>query len=232
MVEYSIPTEYKNAEDYNAYDYLAYKNGEPAERVEKILQDPAAMLTDFADCFDDYKGMKIAAISDTGGSYAIPMACMGAEVTIFGIFKEGRRYAVKTAEAAGVQINYEICDILEMDERFFDSFDAVIIKSSVIHYFYDAETFFNIIHSMLKQGGKLVCIDFHPFYMDGVCCVSKHRFSYIQRQLPEASEKRFALTDILQAISISGLKITSFDEETVTYELAAKTRACLTAEKI
>lgn len=232
MVEYSIPTEYKNAEDYNAYDYLAYKNGEPAERAEKILQDPAAMLTDFADCFDDYKGMKIAAISDTGGSYAIPMACMGAEVTIFGIFKEGRRYTVKTAEAAGVQINYEICDILEMNERFFDSFDAVIIKSSVIHYFYDVETFFNIIHSMLKQGGKLVCIDFHPFYMDGVCCVSKHRFSYIQRQLPEASEKRFALTDILQAISISGLKITSFDEDTVTYELAAKTRACLTAEKI
>lgn len=232
MVEYSIPTEYKNAEDYNAYDYLAYKNGEPAERAEKILQDPAAMLTDFADCFDDYKGMKIAAISDTGGSYAIPMACMGAEVTIFGIFKEGRRYAVKTAETAGVQINYEICDIFEMDERFFDSFDAVIIKSSVIHYFYDVETFFNIIHSMLKQGGKLVCIDFHPFYMDGVCCVSKHRFSYIQRQLPEASEKRFALTDILQAISISGLKITSFDEGTVTYELAAKTRACLTAEKI
>lgn len=232
MAEYSIPTAYKKTENYNAYDYFVYKNGTPAERAKKILQDPAAMLTDLADCFDDYKGMKIAAISDTGGSYAIPMACMGAEVTIFGMLKEGERYALKTAKAAKVQINYEICDILEMDERFFDSFDAVIIKSAAIHYFYDIETFFGNVGSMLKTGGKLVCIDFHPFYKEGVCLVSKPQFGHIQRQLPEMSEKRFALTDILQAVSLCGLKITSFDEETVTDVSASRTYACLTAKKI
>ena len=232
MIEYSIPTEFKNAEDYNAYDYFAYKNGEPADRAKKIAADPSAMLEDFSEYFEDYKGLKIAAISDTDGSYAIPMACMGAEVTIFGVFEDGKRYALKTAKAAGVNINYEVCDVLDMDERFFDSFDAVIIKRGTIHYFYDIETFFGNISKMLKTGGKLVCIDFHPFYKEGVCLVSKHRFSNIQRQLPEASEKRFSLTDILQALSLCGLKITSFDEETVTDELAAKTWACLTSEKI
>lgn len=231
MVEYSIPTAFKNAEDYNAYDYFVYKNGKPAERAKKIVQDPAAMLEDLSDRFEDYKGLKIAAISDTDGSYSIPMACMGAEVTVFGIFEEAKKYALKTAEAAGVNISYEICDVLEMNERFFDSFDAVIIKRATIHYFYDIETFFNIISSMLKQGGKLVCIDFQPFYKEGVCLVSKHRFSNIQRKLPEACKKRFSLTDILQAVNLCGLKITSFDEETVTDELAAKTLANLTAEK-
>lgn len=231
MIEYSIPTEFKNAEDYNAYDYFVYKNGKPADRAKKITADPAAMLTELSEYFENYKGMKIAAISDTDGSYAIPMVCMGAEVTIFGIFEEGKKYALKTAEAAGVSINYEICDILEMDERFFDSFDAVIIKRAAIHYFYDIETFFGNVRRMLKTGGKLVCIDFHPFYKEGVCLVSKHRFGNIQRQLPEASEKRYVLTDILQAVSLCGLKITSFDEETVTDELAARTLACLTAEK-
>ena len=232
MIEYSIPTEFKNAEDYNAYDYFAYKNGAPADRAKKIVQDPAAMLEDLAEYFEDYTGLKIAAISDTDGSYAVPMACMGAEVTIFGAFEDGKRYALKTAKAAGVSINYEVCDVLDMDERFFDSFDAVIIKRGTIHYFYDIETFFGNISKMLKTGGKLVCIDFHPFYKEGVCLVSKHRFSNIQRQLPEASEKRFAITDILQAVSLCGLKITSFDEETVTDELAAKTWARLTAERI
>ena len=232
MIEYSIPTAFKKAEDYNAYDYFVYKNGKPADRAKEITADPSAMLEDFADCFADYRGLKIAAISDTDGSSAIPMACMGAEVTIFGVFKDGKRYALKTAKAAGVSINYEVCDVLDMDERFFDRFDAVIIKRGTIHYFYDIETFFWNVGKMLKTGGKLVCIDFHPFYKEGVCLVSKHRFSNIQRQLPEASEKRFALTDILQAISLCGLKITSFDEETVTDELAAKTWACLTAEKI
>ncbi|MDE6710682.1 MAG: class I SAM-dependent methyltransferase, partial [Oscillospiraceae bacterium] len=216
MIEYSIPTAFKNAEDYNAYDYFVYKNGKPADRGKKITADPAAMLEDFAGYFEDYKGLKIAAISDTDGSYAIPMACMGAEVTVFGIFEEGKKYALKTAEAAGVNINYEICDVLDMDKRFFDSFDAVVIKRGTIHYFYDIETFFNIIRRALKTGGKLYCIDFHPFYKEDVCLVSKHRFSNIQRLLPEASEKRFALTDILQAVSLCGLKITSFDEEIVT----------------
>lgn len=231
MIEYSIPTAFKKAEDYNAYDYFVYKSGKPAERAKKFFQDPAAMLTDFADFFETYKGLKIAAISDSDGSYAIPMACMGAEVTIFGIFEDAKRYALKTAEAAGVHINYEICDFLERDERFFDSFDAVIIKRAVIHYFYDIETFFGNVFGLLKTGGKLVCIDFQPFYKEGVCLVSKHRFSNIQRRLPEASEKRFAITDILQAVSLCGLKITSFDEEAVADELAAKTFARLIAEK-
>lgn len=232
MIEYSISKTSKKADNYSAYDYFVYKNGKPAERAKKITADPAAMPEELSDCFEDYKGLKIAAISDTDGSYSIPMACMGAEVTIFGIFEEAKRYALKTAEAAGVHINYEICDFLESDERFFDSFDAVIIKRAVIHYFYDIETFFGNVFGLLKTGGKLVCVDFQPFYKEGVCLVSKHRFSNIQRQLPEASEKRFAITDILQAVSLCGLKITSFDEETVADELAAKTFARLIAEKI
>lgn len=232
MVEYSIPTAFKSAVDYNAYDYFVYKHGEPAKWGKKILRDPAAMLTDFSEYFDSYSGLKIAAIADTDGSYAVPMACMGAEVTVFGAFDEAKRYAVKTAEAAGVHVNYEVYDFLDTDERFFDSFDAVVTKGAVIHYFYDIETFFGNVRSMLKSGGKLVCIDFHPFYKEGVCLVSKHRFSSIQRQLPEAAEKRFSLTDILQAASLCGLKITAFDEETVTDELAARTWACLTAARV
>ncbi|MDE7289483.1 MAG: class I SAM-dependent methyltransferase, partial [Oscillospiraceae bacterium] len=133
MIEYSIPTALKKSEDYNAYDYFVYKNGKPAERAKKITADPAAMLEDFSDYFEDYKGLKIAAISDTDGSYAIPMACMGAEVTVFGIFEDGKKYALKTAEAAGVNINYEICDVLATDARFFDRFAAVIIKRATIH---------------------------------------------------------------------------------------------------
>lgn len=231
MVEYTIGAAFKNTEDYSIYDYMVHKNGKPAERAEKIMRDPAAMLKDFSVCFKNYKGLKIAAISDTGGSYSVPMACMGADVTVFGIFEDSKRYAQKTAEAAGVHINYEICDFMELDERFFGTFDAVIIKKAVIHYFYDIETFFGNVGSMLKKGGKLICYDFHPFYRDGICLAENGQFSNIRRQLPEAAAKRFALTDILQAVSTCGLRITSFDEETITDKSAARTLARLTAEK-
>lgn len=231
MVEYTIGAAFKNTEDNNVYDYLTCKNGEPADYAKKLMHDAAAMLAEFSDCFDDYGGLKIAAISDTDGSYAVPMACMGAEATVFGTFKDGKRYALKTAEAAGVHINYELCDILKTDERFSGRFDAVVIIKASIHYFYDIKTFFNVVRSMLKPGGKLICIDFHPFYKDGICFADNNRFGYIQRQLPEACEKRFALTDILQAVSTCGLRITSFDEETVTDGLASRTKVRLTAEK-
>lgn len=232
MVEYAIPKPFKNSDSYGAYDYLVYKNGDPADYGKKLSQDPYAMLTDFAECFDSYKRLKAAAISDTDGSYSVPMACLGADITVFGVFDEAKRYVLKTAEAAGVRINYEVGDLLDADERFFDSFDAVIIKKSVIHYFYDIKTFFNIICSMLKTGGKLVCLDFHPFYQNGVCRVGDCCFSHILRQLPEESEKRYALTDILQAVSLCGLKITSFDEKTAAEDMTDGARACLTAEKI
>lgn len=231
MAEYKGRTKSKVPAIRSVYDYLVYKNGSPAKYAKKLSREPAAMLADFEDFFDGYEGLKIAAISDTDGSYAIPMACMGAETTVFGTLEEARGYVLKTAGSASVSINYEARDILEEDGNFPDGFDAVIIKRAVIHYFYDIETFFKIICSMLKKGGRLICIDFHPFYQNGVCCVGDHRFSHILRQFPEESEKRYALTDILQAISLCGLKITSFDEETVSDELTSRTRACLTAEK-
>lgn len=214
----------------NVYSYLVYKSGEPEKFGRGLALEKAAVLEEFSGRIDKYEDMKIAAISDTDGSYAIPMALMGGSVTVFGVSEDGRRYASEAAAAAGAQINYEVCEILETEERFFGEFDAVIIKNAVIHYFYDIEAFFKIVRSMLKTGGKLICMDFHPFYKNGAHCAGS-RFSIVQRQLPETSEKRFALIDILRAVSVCGFNITDFTEETVTEGMTSRSLAILEAEK-
>lgn len=232
MTEYSIKTAFKNPSDYNAYDYFVCRRGKPREYAKRLTQDPAAMLADFADYFDDYRNLKIAAIADTDGSYAIPMACLGAEITIFGVSEEAKKYAEKTAEAAETAITYETEDFINTDVRFFNSFDTVLIKGSVIHYFYDIEKFFSIVRSILKPDGRLICIDFQPKCQQDVCIVRKHRYNHIHAQMPEVSLKRFSLTEILREISCCGLKITSLNEKKVQDGNITKTAAILTAEKI
>lgn len=36
-------------------------------------------------------------------------------MTVFDISEDNKRYAMETADAAGVSINFEVCDILEID---------------------------------------------------------------------------------------------------------------------
>lgn len=33
----------------------------------------------------------------------------------------------------------------------------------MLHYFHDIDEFMRIMHSLLKNGGKMICSDFHPF---------------------------------------------------------------------
>ncbi len=46
------------------------------------------------------------------GKKAIPLALLGAEVTVFDISETNRKYAMETAKAAGVKIRYDVCEII------------------------------------------------------------------------------------------------------------------------
>ena len=122
------------------------------------------MLKRYAGYFDTYNGVKIANICGSCGKKAVPLAILGAEVTVFDISQDNRKYALEVAAAAKVRLNYEVCDILEIDlERYGNYFDVVFMEGGVLHYFHDIDEFMGIMRSLLKDGGKMICSDFHPF---------------------------------------------------------------------
>ena len=41
-------------------------------------------------------------------------------------------------------------------------YDIVFAEMGILHYFSDLSPFMNVIHSLLKDGGKAVLRDFHP----------------------------------------------------------------------
>ena len=113
MIDYSIQN--KRAWDYNAYDFWVREAGLPADRAKKIVANPRGALKRYANYFDTYKGIRVASICGSCGKKAVPLAVLGAEVTVFDISEDNRRYALELADAAEVEIDYQVSDVLEID---------------------------------------------------------------------------------------------------------------------
>lgn len=106
MRDYSMQN--KKAWEYNAYDFWVKHSGTPAERAKSDLENPIGMLRKYSDYFETYSGIKIANICGSCGKKAVPLAVLGAEVTVFDISEDNKRYALEVAAAAEVDLGFEV----------------------------------------------------------------------------------------------------------------------------
>lgn len=231
MRDYS--SQNKKAWEYNAYDFWVRTAGTPEERAKQDRENPEGMLRRYAAYFDRYEGVRVANICGSCGKKAVPLALLGAEVTVFDISEDNRRYAMETAEAAGVRIRYEVGDVLEIDMgKYGGYFDVVFMEGGILHYFHDIGEFMRIMYSLLKPGGKMICSDFHPFtkIVDSLKLetpvmgyfsteiyeaeMAHARFyeEEIRRQMPKCSLRKYTISEILNAIIESGFRLERFDE--------------------
>ncbi len=223
----------KRAWEYDAYGFWVRTAGTPAERARQDLEDPVRMLRRYASYFDRFDGIRVAVICGSCGKKAIPLAILGSDVVVFDISEDNRRYALETAEAAGVRIGYEVCDVMAVDlSRFGEAFDVVFMEGGVLHYFHDLNAFMGVMRGLLRPGGKMICSDFHPFtkiadalgmqtpVMDYFCTevfegkMAHARFydEEVRRRMPRCSYRKYTVSEIINAIIGSGMTLTRFDE--------------------
>lgn len=223
----------KIAWEYNAYDFWVSQAGTPSERAKKDLENPRAMLKNYSKYFGDVQGIKIANICGSCGKKAIPLSILGASVTIFDISIENKRYACETAEAAGTQIDYVVGDVMDIDMWVYGGyFDVVFMEGGILHYFYDIDRFMSIMNNLLKNGGKMICSDFHPihklldvlelgnqtidyFSTDIMECEMAHARFYDdekRKKFPKCNIRRYTLSEIINSVINSGFIIKSFEE--------------------
>jgi 2-polyprenyl-3-methyl-5-hydroxy-6-metoxy-1,4-benzoquinol methylase len=223
----------KKAWEYNAYDFWVMNEGSPSTQAEKILADPKGMLKRYADYFDNYKGVKIANICGSCGKKAIPLALLGAEVTVFDISVDSKRYATEVADLANAMIHYEVCDVLDIDmKKYSESFDVVFMEGGVLHYFHDIDRFMNVMFSLLKSGGKMICSDFHPFtkisdtlnleqpvmnyfsrdIFEGEMAHARFFGEEIRKQMPKCLYRKYTVGEIINSVIKNGFLLRSFDE--------------------
>ena len=231
MKEYS--KQHKKAWEYDAYAFWVRQAGTPKERAAKDAENPVKMLKQHAAYFDRFEGVRVANICGSCGKKAIPLALLGAEVTVFDISEDNKRYAMETAEAANVKIGFEVCDILEIDlSKYGGTFDVVFMEGGILHYFHDIDEFMRMMYSLLKPGGKMICSDFHPFtkimdtlemerptmsyfsteIYEGEMAHARFYDAETRKQIPKCSYRRYTVSEILNAIIRNGFCLKQFDE--------------------
>lgn len=251
MTDYTIQN--KIAWEYNAYEFWLREAGAPAERAAKIKAAPLKALKRYANYFDTYEGLKVANICGSCGKKAVPLAILGAEVTVFDISEDNKRYALELAKAAGVTVNYEVCDVLDVDlEKFGNYFDVVFMEGGVLHYFHDIGQFMQTMYLLLKNGGKMICSDFHPFTkMADVLNLQQPTGDYfstevyeaemaharffeedIRRQMPKCRYRKYTVSEIINAVIGSGFALKQFDEHPAWQNSSVPGEFTLVGEKV
>lgn len=231
MRDYSVQN--KKAWEYSAYEFWIKNSGTPSERATKDMENPLKALRKYAAYFDSYTDIRIANICGSCGKRAIPLALLGADVTVFDISEANRKYALETAAAANVDISYEVCDILDINtKKYGNYFDVVFMEGGILHYFHDIDEFMQIMYSLLKQNGTMICSDFHPFtkiadilnfeqptmsyfstdVFEGEMAHARFFEAEIRNKMPKCLYRKYTISEIINSVINCGFTLKKFDE--------------------
>ena len=157
-----ISLQNKKAWSYDAYNFWVKEMGTPEEEAQRMTADPSYYLRRHTEFLGNVESKKIANLLGSCGKKAIPLALLGADVTVVDISDSNRKYAMETASAAGVDITYILSDLLELDTKKFNDFDIAYLEGGILHYFSNIDKLAAKIYELLKPSGKLILNDFHP----------------------------------------------------------------------
>ncbi|MCT1404012.1 methyltransferase domain-containing protein [Paenibacillus sp. p3-SID867] len=154
----------KVAWETKAYQAWVQNYGTPEELAVKLRLEHKHHLRYWLKYIGDLEGKRVINLLGSHGRKAISLALLGADVTVVDISVENRLYAMQTASAAGVELNYICSDVLNIpNEETLGEFDIVLMEFGVLHYFTDLSSIFSVVQRRLGKNGRFILTDFHPF---------------------------------------------------------------------
>jgi SAM-dependent methyltransferase len=124
-------------------------------------------------------------------------------------------------------------DVMNIDMTVYGGyFDVVFMEGGILHYFYDIDKFMSIMNKLLKNGGKMICSDFHPilklidvlgignqtidyFSTEIMECEMPHAKFYedeVRSKFPKCKVRRYTLSEIINSVVNNGFNLKSFEE--------------------
>ena len=149
--------------NHRAYEHWVRATGEPEAAAARLTADPRARLGPYLDDLGDVTDKRVANSLGSNGRKAVPLALLGAAVTVFDIGEENRRYALELAAAANVRVEYVLADFLAVDVERYQPYHMVFAELGILHYFRDLEAFAAQVAGLLRGGGRFLLADMHPY---------------------------------------------------------------------
>ncbi|MCM2982961.1 class I SAM-dependent methyltransferase [Niallia circulans] len=221
----------KAAWEYRAYEFWIKRDGHPKEKAKEIRKNPRACLKKHQAFLENVENKRIANLCGSNGRKAVPLALLGAEVTVFDLSKENERYAKELAYYANTSINYMVGDVYDINlQSYGETFDILYLEGGVLHYFYDLDKLLSLLFSLLKKGGTMILSDYHPLlkclnedfsakhaYFDTEIHTGdiayKHFFPEEEQVgFPDVSLRFYTLSEILNAVITARFTIDRFEE--------------------
>ncbi len=203
--------------------------------AEQLKADPSKKVSFYLDEVGNVKGKRILNLLGSKGNKAVCFALLGADVTVVDLSSDNKRYAMELAEAAGVPLTYIVKDVLELQNEELSTFDIVILEMGVLHYFVDLHPLFNKVSTLLKETGVFIVRDYHPFISktlrikDGEAVLDGDYFkaeflevdvaysallpTQVQQQLEKNVIRQWMLSEVVNALIDSGLKLMKLNED-------------------
>lgn len=219
----------KNAWEYRAYEFWNQREGGLLEEATKIKSNPVVRRF-HQKYFENVNGKKIANPCGSNGRQAIPLALCGAEVIVFDISEENKRYALELAGEAGVTIEYVLGDFCETDiASYGNTFDIVYAEGGILHYFSDIDVFTKMLYAITKPNGQLILSDAHPYRKingleqtegdyfdtrlhDNNVAYQGYFSQEEQESFPKCLCRFYNLSEIINSVITSGFTLKEFNE--------------------
>lgn len=216
------------------YDAWCRFYGSPEALAADFRGDPWVPLKRYRKYLGDVRGQRVANLLGSIGRKAVPLAQLGACVTVIDISEVSARYAREFARHAGVELEYIVGDVLAIDlSGLAGRFDIVLMEGGILHYFVDLCRLAGVVAALLRPDGRMVLGDFHPI---GKCVqvsesgarlegdyfdAGTHRgnlplVSYLsileQMEFPKTESRRWTLGEIVTTFAKAGLIIEELEE--------------------
>lgn len=177
----------------------------------------------------DVHGKSILHLQCHFGQDTLSLARMGANVMGTDISEDAIAYAIDLCEQIGVTGRFKVTDTYSVPDNVKEQFDIVFMSYGVIGWLPDMQRWANVVAHMLKPGGSMVFVEFHPVVWMFDYDFSKVAYCYFNNgPIIETLQGTYAdknadismkeigwnhsMSEVLQALTDAGLKIEVFKE--------------------
>ncbi|NLW51193.1 MAG: methyltransferase domain-containing protein [Candidatus Brocadiaceae bacterium] len=226
------------------YDAWCKHYGAPRGVAAEIARDPWGQLRRYQPHLGQVDGKRVVNLLGSIGRKAVPLAMLGADVTVVDASPVNARYAEELADAAGVTITYVVSDVLQVEPRDLgEPFDILLTEGGVLHYFLDLRPFADLCHNLLRPGGHLILGEHHPMrkctpteygravlsedYFDGTIHECELPLAHllsddVRAELPSVRCRHWTLGEIVTTFAEAGFLIQALKETPGMFHLIAE----------